>query len=217
MIPNGHFHKDWQRYIKMHFDQPMKKKRRHKMRAIRARQLAPRPAKGPLRPVVRCPTVRYNSKLRFGRGFTREELKVAGINRDFAKTIGISVDHRRRNRSVESLQVNVQRLREYKSKLILFPRRPNKPKKGEATAEEVKTAKQLKGTLMRIRPVQKHEKARVITEDEKKFSAFTALRQARAHARLFGIRQKRAKEAAENEADPNKVVGDKKGGGGKKK
>jgi len=187
------------------------------MRAIRARQLAPRPAKGPLRPVVRCPTVRYNSKLRFGRGFTREELKVAGINRDFAKTIGISVDHRRRNRSVESLQVNVQRLREYKSKLILFPRRPNKPKKGEATAEEVKTAKQLKGTLMRIRPVQKHEKARVITEDEKKFSAFTALRQARAHARLFGIRQKRAKEAAENEADPNKVVGDKKGGGGKKK
>jgi large subunit ribosomal protein L13e len=50
-----------------------------------------------------------------------------------AKTIGIAVDHRRRNKSVESLQVNAQRLKLYKSKLILLPRKLSKPKKGDAT------------------------------------------------------------------------------------
>ena len=48
-------------------------------------------------------------------------------------TIGIAVDYRRRNRSVESLQLNVQRLKEYKSKLILFPKKAGEPKKGDAT------------------------------------------------------------------------------------
>lgn len=44
------------------------------------------------------------------------------------------IDHRRRNKSVESLQMNGQRLKEYKSKLILFPVHPNKKiRKGEAT------------------------------------------------------------------------------------
>ena len=42
------------------------------------------------------------------------------------------MDHRRRNRSLESLQTNSQRLREYRSKLILFPRKPNKPKAGDS-------------------------------------------------------------------------------------
>ena len=49
-----------------------------------------------------------------------------------APTIGIAVDHRRRNRSLESLQANVQRLKEYRSKLILFPRKPNQPKQGDS-------------------------------------------------------------------------------------
>lgn len=42
------------------------------------------------------------------------------------------MDHRRRNKSLESLQANVQRLKEYRSKLILFPRKMNKPKKGDS-------------------------------------------------------------------------------------
>ena len=49
-----------------------------------------------------------------------------------APTIGIAVDHRRRNRSLESLQANVQRLKEYRSKLILFPRKSNQPKQGDS-------------------------------------------------------------------------------------
>lgn len=56
----------------------------------------------------------------------------AGIPRKVAPTIGISVDHRRKNRSQESLQANVQRLKEYKSKLIIFPRKASKPKQGDS-------------------------------------------------------------------------------------
>jgi large subunit ribosomal protein L13e len=94
--------------------------------------LAPRPASGPLRPVVHCQTRRYNTKVRAGRGFSHDELKAAGLYKKFAKTVGIAVDHRRRNKSVESLQVNAQRLKLYQSKLVLFPRRLSQPKKGDA-------------------------------------------------------------------------------------
>jgi large subunit ribosomal protein L13e len=59
-------------------------------------------------------------------------LQNAGISRKVAPTIGIAVDHRRKNRSQESLQANVQRLKEYKSKLIIFPRKASKPKQGDS-------------------------------------------------------------------------------------
>lgn len=58
---------------------------------------------------------------------------MAGIHKKVARTLGISVDPRRRNKSTESLQANVQRLKEYRSKLILFPRRPAAPKKGDSS------------------------------------------------------------------------------------
>ncbi|XP_035826026.1 60S ribosomal protein L13, partial [Aplysia californica] len=132
IIPNGHFHKDWQRMVKTWFNQPMRKKRRRVARVAKAAAVAPRPVAGLLRPVVRCPTFKYNTKVRLGRGFTLDELKAAGINKKTARTIGISVDFRRRNLSMESLQQNVQRLKEYKSKLIVFPRKEGKPKKGDA-------------------------------------------------------------------------------------
>lgn len=48
--------------------------------------------------------------------------------------MGIAVDARRRSKSQESLQLNIQRLKEYRSKLIVFPRREKKKlRKGEAT------------------------------------------------------------------------------------
>lgn len=64
-------------------------------------------------------------------------LQAAGIHKKTARTIGISVDHRRRNRSTESLQSNVQRLKEYRSKLILFPRKASAPKKGDSTVSSL--------------------------------------------------------------------------------
>ena len=42
------------------------------------------------------------------------------------------------------------------------------------------------------------------SEDEKNFKAFASLRMARANARLFGIRAKRAKEAAEQDVEKKK-------------
>ena len=76
MIPNGHFHKDWQRYVRTWFNQPARKKRRSDNRIKKARRIAPRPVGGSLRPVVRCPTFKYNTRVRSGRGFTLQELQV---------------------------------------------------------------------------------------------------------------------------------------------
>lgn len=70
--------------------------------------------------------------------------QAAGIHKKTARTIGIAVDPRRRNRSTESLQANVQRLKEYRSKLILFPRKTSAPKKGDSTVS-YNISYQLKG------------------------------------------------------------------------
>merc|ERR1711881_268963 len=165
------------------------------MGAAKAVRVAPRPLKT-LRPVVRCPTMRYNIKVRTERGFTLQELKDAGFSKKEAQTIGISVDPRRRNKSVEALQLNVQRLKEYKAKLILFPIRASKPRKGDASEEDMKKAAQLLGnrimplkkTVSRIRPME-------VTDDMKSFRANQAVRQARAYQRLYGIREKKKREA----------------------
>ena len=61
----------------------------------------------------------------------------AGFNKKEAQQIGIAVDYRRRNKSVESLQQNVQRLKEYKSKLIIFPKKQSKPRKGDASVSYI--------------------------------------------------------------------------------
>jgi len=194
-IPNGHFHKDWQKHVKTWFNQPARKERRRAARRVKALTIAPRPAAGCLRPQVRCQTFKYNTRLREGRGFSLDELKAAGINKKEARTIGISVDVRRRNKSVESLQLNVQRLKEYRNKLILFPKKLSKPNKGDATEEEMKLATQLKGKLLPRTAWVKPEKARAITDEERKVKVFDRLRQARAHKRLAGKRAKKAKEA----------------------
>ena len=76
MIPNAHFHKDWQRWVKTWFNQPARKQRRRQNRIKKAAAVMPRPVAGPLRPVVRCPTIKYNRRVRAGRGFTLDELKV---------------------------------------------------------------------------------------------------------------------------------------------
>ena len=75
VLPNAHFRKHWQLRVRTWFDQPGAKKTRRRLRAEKAAKVAPRPVKS-LRPLVRCPTVRYNHRLRFGRGFSLQELKV---------------------------------------------------------------------------------------------------------------------------------------------
>ncbi|KAK9765826.1 60S ribosomal protein L13 [Basidiobolus ranarum] len=199
-LPNNHFRKDWQLRVKTWFDQAGRKKRRRLNRVQKAARIAPRPVDGLLRPAVRCPTIKYNTKLRSGKGFTLEELKEAGIRRKEALTIGVSVDHRRRNKSNESLQLNVQRLKAYKAKLIVFPKKAGKPKKGDSEASELAEAKQVSGAIMPVTQVYQKEKARKITDEEKNQSAYATLRNVRSEQRYRGIREKRAKLKAEEEA-----------------
>lgn len=195
MIPNAHFHKDWQRYVKTWFNQPARKFKRKQNRLKKAAKVALRPV-GLLRPVVRCPTFRYHTKVRGGRGFTLRELKAAGLNAAYARTVGIAVDQRRRNKSVESVQVNAQRLKEYQQRLVLFPRKGKKGAEKQPAAPE-----KLATDMSQVMPIKQSSikaKARVVTEDEKKFKAYVFLRKTRADARLVGIRAKRAAQKAED-------------------
>ncbi|KAI8391106.1 50S ribosomal protein L13e [Radiomyces spectabilis] len=203
-LPNQHFRKQWDRRVKTWFDQAGRKKSRRVARIQKAARIAPRPVDGLLRPAVRCPTLRYNMKLRSGRGFTFEELKEAGIRTKEARTIGIAVDHRRRNKSQESLELNVQRLKAYKAKLIVFPRKAGKAKKGDAEASELASAVQLRGGLLPVQQVAAAPEARAISADEKNVNAFMKLRYARSAARTLGAREKRARDKAEEEANKKK-------------
>jgi large subunit ribosomal protein L13e len=150
--------------------------------------------------------VRYNRKVRSGRGFTLEELKAAGLPKKYARTIGIAVDHRRQNRSVEGFEANVTRLKEYKAKLIVFPRKAGKPKAGEASAEEIAAVQQQLSVAAAFPitggPAVVGERA--ITEEDKKVNAYRTLRIARSDAKLVGVREKRAREKAEAEAEKKK-------------
>ena len=197
VIPNAHFHKDWENRVRTWFNQPARKLRRRENRVKKALAVAPRPVAGSVRPVVQCPTVRYNMKTRFGKGFTLEELKEAGINKTLARTIGIAVDHRRKNKSEESLKVNVQRLKEYKSKLVVFPRKASKPKAGDSEAAELAAAAQATGTLLPIAADSKRERARVITDEEKAFKPLRTLQAKRTEVRMEGTRQRMVREAEE--------------------
>ena len=130
-----------------------------------------------------------------------EELKEAGIPAKFAPTIGIAVDFRRRNRSLEGLQENVNRLKAYKASLVVFPRRANKPKAGDSSAEELKTAAQLKGDLLPIKKVKTGVEKVALTDALRAEKAYATLRLERMNARMVGVRAKRAAEEAAAEKD----------------
>ncbi|KAL8159712.1 hypothetical protein V2J09_001249 [Rumex salicifolius] len=195
VIPNGHFRKHWQNYVKTWFNQPARKTRRRLARQKKAVKIFPRPTAGPLRPIVHGQTLKYNMKIRAGKGFSLEELKAAGINKKVATTIGIAVDHRRKNRSLESLQTNVQRLKTYKAKLVVFPRRTKKFKGGDSSAEELANATQVQGNYMPIELEKPTVELVKVTDEMKSFKAYDKLRLERMNKKHLGARQKKAAEA----------------------
>ena len=65
---------------------------------------------------------------------------------------------------------------------------------------ELANAVQLQGAVMPIQQSRLPIKARKITDEEKNTSVFRSMRIARANARLIGIREKRAREKAEQDA-----------------
>ena len=60
---------------------------------------------------------------------------------------------------------------------------------------DIKKATQMEGHVMPVKQVVKRQRAMELTDDLKKFKAFNSIRQARAVARLWGIRAKKAREA----------------------
>lgn len=79
-----------------------------------------------------------------------------------------------------------------------------KPKKNDAKPEETKLAVQLKKRVLPVKKLVHREKARPVNDSDTKFQAFQALRMARADAKLIGQREKKAKQAAEDEKKPKK-------------
>ncbi|KAK7991602.1 60S ribosomal protein L13 [Apiospora saccharicola] len=184
-IQKNHFRKDWQRRVRCHFDQAPQKIRRRSARSAKAAALAPRPV-DKLRPIVRCPTIKYNRRVRAGRGFSLAELKAAGIPKLYAPTIGIAVDHRRQNLSEESLAANA-----------------GKPKSGDSKETDVKNIVASSAAALPIVPY-----SAAVTEIKKsdmpkqiEGGAYVKLRQVRAEKRNQGAREKRAKDKAEAEAN----------------
>ncbi|KAF8168174.1 ribosomal protein L13e [Crassisporium funariophilum] len=201
VLPSNHFRKDWQRRVRTWFDQPGRKLRRRTARKTKAATLGVRPLTL-LRPAVRAQTVRYNRKVREGRGFTLGELKEAGIGRKEGRGVGIVVDHRRRNLSEEGKKINVDRLQAYKARLIVFPRKAGKAKKGDSSAEDLKA--DTTRSPIAIAEVFSAEAPRKITAEEREFKAFRALRVARANQRHEGSRKARAAKKEEEEAAKKK-------------
>jgi len=208
-IPHNHFRKDWQRRVRVHFDQPGRKSRRRDARRAKAAAIAPRPV-DKLRPIVRCPTIKYNRRVRAGRGFTVAELKEAGIPRKFAPTIGIAVDPRRQNLSMESLALNVERLKAYRARLIIFPRKLGQHKNGDASKEDIKVDQDSLTTIIKhslpitkvdvaVKEIKKSEMPKPVEG-----GAYRKLREARSEQRNLGKREKRAKDKADEAAAAKK-------------
>ena len=183
VIPNIHCHKKYLQSsrgplkVKLALGQVTRKKARRVKRAAKAAKIAPAPLQK-LRPVVHCPTQRYSAKVRFGRGFTVEELKAAGLNPRYAQTVGIAVDYRRKNRCEESLELNKARLEAYKANLVVL-------KKGDAAPADI-----VKGGAA-IQPIAKPSQEIVmeaITNEMKEFKAYTTMRVAKQETRVAGYR-----------------------------
>ncbi|KAI5292849.1 60S ribosomal protein L13, partial [Ascosphaera acerosa] len=128
----------------------------------------------------------------------------AGIPRKLAPTIGISVDHRRTNKSTESLAANVARLQAYKARLILFPRRAGQFKTLDTPKEELAAVGATTRHVGAAFPIANPTAADAVTEiaraempDFGDKTAFRMLRDVRSEARLVGVREKRAKAKAD--------------------
>lgn len=123
------------------------------------------------------------------------------MTQSFARSVGIAVDHRRHNKDADKMKTNVERLSQYKAKLILFPRRADKPKKGlinDSTADQLSAAVQnTTDGVFALPSVSRRCKIESLTADLKNAKVYQRLRQERINKRYAGKREKRAKEAEE--------------------
>jgi len=157
-----------------------------------------------LRPAVRGQTNRYNAKLKLGRGFTVRELQEAGIKGvQFARSIGISVDARRKDTSNETLKLNANRLKDYVNRLVLHPKKgkyEKKPVVAEATQEKLNGPDaKFQNTHRHVLPLPKPEAGfswSKLTPEMKNSSAYKTLRTEWKTASGFYKRQEERKKKA---------------------
>ena len=149
--------------------------------------------------IIGNPTASNWTRDGFGRYSDSDKIssQAANIPRLVAPTIGISVDYRRQNLSEESLTRNVERLKAYRSRLVLFPKK-GKGKRPEVPENSVARLTHALPFTAVAAAVTEIKKSDIPKSDE---SAYTKLRKARSDARLVGVREKRAKEKAEAEAN----------------
>ncbi|EFC47710.1 60S ribosomal protein L13 [Naegleria gruberi] len=194
-VPQSKWKKQWTNRVKLFFDGPAKAKKRQELRIKKAKNVFPRPTEL-LRPVVRLSGRRYNRRVALGRGFSVEELKQAGIPLQFAKTVGIAIDTRRKDLSEERLQANVQRLQEYKQRVVLFPRKKGTVKKGPiADAQVAKAESQVRGTVLPVKREVAVVETRDISAQEKESSAVKSIVKARKSIKQFSYLQKKKNKA----------------------
>ncbi len=197
-VQRPHLRKNWQPFVKTFFDQAGRKKRRLTKRRAKASAVFPRPIQR-LRAIVRKCTQRYSSQTRLGRGFTLAEIKKVGLNPKFAQSIGIAVDHRRTNKSVETLQANVSRLESYLDKLVLLPRKEGKPKKGNNgilsdSNEKTELVQNTCKTVLPLNNKNRRQKPSQVTKEMNEFRAHSQIRIERMNKKWAGKRALRNKK-----------------------
>lgn len=103
--------------------------------------------------------------------------------------------------------MNVERLKAYRARLILFPRKSGQHKTLDASKEDVKAAQEEHGKIIKhlgkVLPIENVSRAAAVGEvkrsemGEGTKDAYRTLRLARSDARLVGVREKRAKTKAD--------------------
>ena len=136
-------------------------------------------------------------RTRIGRGFTLEEVRQAGLSKHFAKTIGIIIDYRRTNKSAESLQRNVARLKTYLEKLVVLPRKEGQPKKGnngvvgDATEGTDNLVQNVSRDVLPLELDEKKQKSVKVTKEMNAHRAYATLRLEKTNQKWSGKRAKR--------------------------
>ena len=134
-------------------------------------------------------------------------MKEAGVKGvQYARSIGIAVDLRRKDTCNETLKLNAGRLKEYLSKLILYPRSAGKYEKKAPIAEAKDNV--LAGPDAKVQNTHKHviplPKSEVgyswttITKEMKEANAFKTLRTELKTSKGFYKRLEEAKKKAAN-------------------
>lgn len=135
-LPNNHFRKTSLK-IRVHHDPETKQRRMQEKKVQKAKAAWPMPLEK-LRPVIRCPTIKYNRSERLGRGFTAAECSGAGLDYRHARRLGIAVDLRRRDSNQELLDKNVERIKTYLGKIKIYESAAEARKDGaKAYAKEI--------------------------------------------------------------------------------